>query len=220
MLTRSGDKLGVSTSAEPAGTFEWKGESPLPGTQGVGDVNAFLDDDGKAYVIYPAGTGPDAKDRIVCAGLSADWTAAAAVVQTYPESPLGSPALWKRGATYYCTASEAGGWAPSEIHFSAAPAIGGPWKPWKRMDRSHFNAQHNSVFRVDGAQGSLFVFMGDRWSQFTRYGVGKQVWLPVEFDGDTPVVTWLRPWHPDITQGTYQHELRRYGLYRGWPKDK
>ena len=47
--------------------------------------------------------------------------------------------------------------------------------------------------------------------------------LPIGDDNrsrrSAPVITWLRPWYPDVAQGTYKHDLRRYALYRGWPKD-
>jgi hypothetical protein len=227
MFTRKGTKLAVSFSADPAGVFVTKGETRLPGAVKAGDLATFLDDEGRAYLVYTRGAGEDEKEKILCARLNPDWMGVANVIHEFTEGYFESPAICKHGALYYCTASGINGWFSSGTSYCTAPDLNGPWSQWKKINKaviggglleSTYNSQHNTVFKIEGTQGALIVYMGDRWSQFTKYGVGMQVWLPIEFAGDVPVLTWMRPWYPDVRSGNYQHDLRRYGLWRDPPK--
>lgn len=225
LFTRTGKEGEVFVSQAAAGPFVRKSKIELPGATGEGDLACFADDGGTVCIAYTSGkSDPAGKQETIIASLGTDLAKVDRVLWKFSEAVNETPSLWKQGELYYCTSSEAGGWHACPTQYSTAPALEGPWTPWKRIGKSisgslmlnvSYNSKHNTVFQIKGAQGVLSVYWGDRWSQFTQYGVGTQVWLPLEFEGEAPVLTWYRPWFPDVAQGTFGHDLRRYGLWRG-----
>ena len=44
---------------------------------------------------------------------------------------------------------------------------------------------------------------GDRWSQRTKLGIGKNVWLPLQWKGGQPLLKWYSTWNVDAAAGTW-----------------
>jgi len=111
-------------------------------------------------------------------------------------------------------ASQIRWWYSSTTMYCTAPKIDGPWTPWKELSSGDlrfardcrydtYNAQHDYVVHVKGSEGDFFMFCGDRFSQFTKWGVGRVVWLPLAFEGDVPTLDWHRTWCVDAAKGTW-----------------
>jgi hypothetical protein len=56
---------------------------------------------------------------------------------------------------------------------------------------------------VQGTAGSFIIFAGDRWSDFAGNGLGYNQWMPLTFDGTTPVMQSLSDWSIDAAAGTW-----------------
>ena len=78
----------------------------------------------------------------------------------------------------------------------------------------------NTVFPVQGEKETTWVFAADRYSEMSGYGHGKYVWVPFFFHPEkgTPSLLYLRHWSIDVQAGTFEHYLRRYGLWRDLQK--
>ena len=236
LFLRDRTTLRVFQAASPTGPFQPLASPTLLGAGDDGDVGVFAEADGGAWVAYRVPPAAGSAAAIVLAPLGQDGIlgAVAAGLPTVNSQgatlTLESPAIWKRNDRYYATAGGASGWASSPTWVASAPALIGPWSPWTKLARSMvcpqmltydtFNSQHNTICEVRGEQGSLFVYWGDRWSGFTGYGTGNYVVMPLDFDGDSLGLTWYRPWHPEVSQGTFTQELRRFSLWRDPAKKK
>ncbi len=69
-------------------------------------------------------------------------------------------------------------------------------------DFSHVT-QTGLAFTVTGTSGSFVMFGGDRWSDFAGNGLGYNDWMPVTFNGTTPVFHSLNQWNVDAAAGTW-----------------
>ena len=69
-------------------------------------------------------------------------------------------------------------------------------------DFSHVT-QTGLAFAVNGTSGSFVVFGGDRWSDFAGNGIGYNQWLPITFNGTTPIFHSLSQWNVDAAAGTW-----------------
>jgi hypothetical protein len=77
-----------------------------------------------------------------------------------------------------------------------------------RGAKMSYNSQHDFVLPIHGNKGTMYLYCGDRYSQFTKEGIGKNVWLPLKFDGDTPTRDWYPSWYLDAAQGTWSAEKK------------
>ena len=111
--------------------------------------------------------------------------------------------LFRKGNTYYMTASHAAGWKPSHSYYRTASSLSGPWsaetaigmdpEPVLNSERSH-GSQARWIMKV----GNQWLFGGDRYPYRpsvaeSQYDIakGNYVFLPVSFDGQGhPTVTW------------------------------
>ena len=232
LATREGANMVLATSASPTGPFSVEKTVVLPAAKGDGDLSFFQASDGAISVIYTvksndAGT----TNNILCANLKSDGLQLGAATTLFANVPYGAPSVWVRDGVFYCmVGSIDAGWASSGTWYSTAGQLAGPWDKWKAIGRSivcrdqllatSFNSQPNTLLQVTGAQDTLLIYWGDRWSNFTSYGTGRYVCLPLDFIDGVPGMTWYRPWHPDVVQGTFTHELRRYALWREPPAPK
>lgn len=169
------------------------------------DFTAFLDDDGKGYII------------------SASLDNSSLIVSELDETFLGftgkytlnfegkyheAPALFKTGGKYYMFSSHCTGWAPNAGRVSVADSIFGEWKelgnpcrgkgqPATKFSQSAeadttFRSQSTAVIKVEG-KDNAFIFVGDRWNPKDAID-GRYIFLPVEWENGTPVIYWRDKW--------------------------
>lgn len=119
--------------------------------------------------------------------------------------------LFKKGSTYYMTASHTSGWSPSNCYYRTAKSLSGPWseeaqigmnpEPVKKSERSH-GSQCRSIMKVGEDQ---WMYTGDRYpyKDTSEYDIakGNYIFLPVSFDSNNrPTVTWRSSWNVTTLQ--------------------
>ena len=208
---------GIATSEQPTGPFvfqkhirpihydfAYKAKDPdrqqeLGGT--FRDMNLFLDDDGKAYVLYAS----EGNATLYIVRLDDDFTGPAqpAVLgQTWARAFVGkyreAPAPFKYNGRYYLITSACSGWAPNAANYATADNMLGPWEtkpnPCVGADADKtFHAQSAFVLPVAGKPG-CFIFMADRWFK-DKLQDSRYIWLPLVMQPDgTFTLTWREHW--------------------------
>ena len=99
-------------------------------------------------------------------------------------------------------------WNAVATYVSTAEKIEGPWTPFKKVtcepdSKDSFTAQTDFLFEVRGTVGSFILWGSDRWSQRTKTGVGKNVWLPLHWNDEEPLLKWVPSWKVDVAAGTW-----------------
>ena len=70
--------------------------------------------------------------------------------------------------------------------------------------RTALQSQETKMFfEIKGSAGSFVLWGADRWSQRTKLGIGKNVWLPLQWKGEEPLLKWHPSWNVDVAAGTW-----------------
>lgn len=154
------------------------------------DMNLFVDNDGKAYVIY---SGEDNYTMYVVR-LNRDFTG--------PETPAvenktwarilvrfhrEAPAPFKSDGRYYLITSACTGWAPNAADCAVATNILGPYQSLgnpcvgTNADTT-FGTQSTFVLPAPGQKGK-FIFMADEWRPW-NLSDSRYIWLPMTKNTD------------------------------------
>ncbi|MGV3619141.1 MAG: glycoside hydrolase family 43 protein [Fimbriimonas sp.] len=157
-----GAGIGVATSKNPAGPFKDALGKPLikeyiNGAQPI-DANAFIDDDGQAYLYYGgwkhANVVKLSKDMLRTEGEFKEIT---------PENYVEGPFMLKRKGTYYFMWSE-GGWGDSSYGVAYAKAKS-PLGPFVRVGKIlgtdpaiAKGSGHHSVLRIPGTEDYYIAY--------------------------------------------------------------
>lgn len=75
--------------------------------------------------------------------------------------------------------------------------------------KDSYNTQHDFVFPVAGSEMVTYVYAGDRYSQWTQRGPGRNVFLPLAFVGGAPVLQWYQQWVINPTTGRWRNADRK-----------
>jgi hypothetical protein len=202
--------LVFGTSSTPNGHFTRAGtQSNIANvsTGMSGDQSVFTDDDGKAYLIYSNKSG---RSHLYVSPLRAsDYLYVEPAKNVYNSSAGGREGniMFKQNGTYYFCSSDLHGWNSSHTYCITSKNIMGPYSSEFVMqgtdaDFSHVT-QTGLAFTVTGSSGSFVMFGGDRWSDFAGNGIGYNQWVPVTFNGTTPVFHSLSQWTVDAAAGTW-----------------
>ena len=201
---------GVAISDSPAGTFTFLGyKRPIhydygyrkePRFKGVepnerelgntyADMALFLDDDGKAYVIYAS----EDDETMYCVQLDTDFTdlqLPAVKGKTWDRILINqqreAPAPFKFNGKYYIISSGTSGWDPNPAQVDVADNILRPWKslgdPCMGQDAlTTFRSQSTYVLPAPGKPPGNFIYMGDRWNG-AELAKSTYVWLPFKMN--------------------------------------
>jgi beta-xylosidase len=162
--------------------------------QMVRDMTLFVDDDGKAYHIYSA----EENSTLHIAELSDDYMGyTGKFARFFGGRFMEAPTIFKRDGKYYMINSGCTGWLPNEARSAWAPGIWGPWEEFGNPCLGEgaeitFDSQGTFVFPVQGKKNA-FIFMADRWKPANPINA-RYVWLPVQFEGNRPVLRWRDEW--------------------------
>jgi len=215
---------GVSffTCSNPTGKFNYLGHVNLPegtGTNYHRDLSAFKDSDGKAYIVSAHDQHDTTKRNIMITLLSADYLSIERVISEvpaykgYPDKGKESPYIIKINGKYWLFTSGEGpdAWGSSPTYYSSAASLEGPWSEFRLVltsppSSNTHDSQNDFLFEVSGSKGSFVLWGGDRWSQRTptNDSLGKNVWLPLQWKAEEPLLMWYRSWNIDATKGTFQ----------------
>jgi hypothetical protein len=119
-----------------------------------------------------------------------------------------APSVIKRGDTYYLFASGLRGWQSTATRYATATALEGPWSAWSTLytlpeSCDSYNTQHDLVVPVVGREDTVWVYVGDRYSQWHTIGTGRNVFLPLVWQDNVPLLRWFRDWHVDASAGRF-----------------
>lgn len=171
----------------------------MPGGQMARDMTLFVDGD-TAWHVYAS----EENDTLQFARLVPDWLSHDGYyVRVAPDGGNEAPAIFKARGRYYMVASGLTGWRPNPARLYVADAVTGPWRSLGNPVRgtaeqaaTTFGGQSTFVLPLPPARPGgepRFVFMADEWRPKNAID-GRYVWLPIKWEGDTPVLRWRDQW--------------------------
>jgi hypothetical protein len=219
-----GEKYGHSMSSyispSPLGPFVLK--KTMTSVFGdPGDSSTFVDDDGKAYLIYNRYSGPIAQRFAYIYQLNDDYIDI--VPATLSNTTRVMEGLWmlKHKGTYFLFGSPLVVYDDADDFYLTAPSPLGPWTYrglFAPKGSRTFNSQVFKGLQVTGAKGTATVFIGTRWCNpypahtppppavcpptcvcHPPFRNTTSLWLPLHFNADNSVaeLTWADSWTLD-----------------------
>lgn len=212
------------TSTSPTGPFTsvLKEDFVMDGsgnlTITMGDKGIYQDDDANktAYLLCTSDDGGNTNGTTKIIRLNSNYIGQAQVLQSWTVTTNRKEALamFKRNGTYYLTASGTHGWNSGQSHYRTASSLTGTFSAWQVIPTNptssdSYNTQHDFILKIVGSSVTSFIYLGDRWSQDTGVGYGRNAWFPLTFDasgvptikGDT---TWTINPATGVINGTPQ----------------
>ncbi|MCM3747768.1 RICIN domain-containing protein [Paenibacillus pasadenensis] len=235
------NKITIFTSASATGPFTYEKYISKPAGWGMGDLGSILtDDDGSTYITYSDDNNGDTNSAIRISKLAADFMSISQHVYMIPHNfiPTNAPkkeasALFKKGSKYILLASRTNGWTATESYCYSASSLSGPWSGGNGCatnpnSNDSFDNQVDQVLPIQGAQGTVYMFIGDRWNnmknnqgQPASNQAGRNNWYPLTFDSnDNPTINGHVQWFLDPVNGTWSappaaSPLQSYALVNG-----
>ena len=208
------NRVAFAESETINGEYVFKEASILEG-RSLGDMGVFQDDDGCAYLLTVMDEGLDLEvdkeinyDLAICK-LNPDYIGIESkIFEGFEMCKREAPYIVKRNGVYYWFHSDMRGWESSETKYSVATALEGPWSEQKLVATEpetldSYNSQHDFIITVKGLNKTSYVYCGDRYSNFHGQGIGRYVWIPLEFVDDRPVLKFYSSWSIDVTTGEW-----------------
>jgi len=205
-----GSGILFATANSPTGTFTYDHvQSSITNVvNGMsGDQTVFIDDDGTPYLIFDNTSG---RSHMYVAPLrSSDYLNVEPATNIYNSAAGGreGTVMFKYNGTYYFCSSDLHGWNASHTYYISATNIYGPYSSESVMQGTDADFSHVSqtgmMIPVTGSSGSFVIYAGDRWSDFAGNGIGYHQWVPITFNGATPVFHSLSQWNLDASAGTW-----------------
>jgi len=166
------------------------------GGQMARDMTLFADDDGKAYHIYSS----EENQTLQVSELSDDYLRPSGrYARILPGGSNEAPAIFKHNGHYYLVTSGTTGWAPNAARSAMADHIFGPWRSLGNPVRgtpeqmaTTFDGQSTFALPAPCGHGQV-ILMFDQWRPKDPID-GRYVWLPVEWEGEKPVIRWRDTW--------------------------
>lgn len=166
------------------------------GGQMARDMTLFVDDDGKAYHIYSS----EENETLQVSELSDDYLRPAGrYARILPGGSNEAATIFKHNGHYYLITSGTTGWAPNAARSAVADHIFGPWRSLGNPVRgtpeqmaTTFGGQSTFALPAPCGHGQV-ILMFDQWQPKDPIN-GRYVWLPVEWEGEKPVIRWRDSW--------------------------
>lgn len=166
------------------------------------DIGQFIDDDGRAYLIFES---RPAKGFFI-ARLTADRLDVAEQVAVVA-APIEGGAIVHHDGLYYCIGSRLTGWWPNANQYLTAASLAGPWsepRDFAPPDSHTFGSQSTNLLKVAGTQRTTVIYLGDRWDPY-NLADSRYVWHPLEIGGGRLQLKpkgWVPgPWRIDAQTG-------------------
>lgn len=162
------------------------------------DMTLYVDDEGTGWHVFSS----EENRTLHMARLTPDFLAHdGRYWRVLPGGRNEAPAIFRARGRYYMIASGLTGWDPNPARSYVADSISGPWtslgNPVRGTDEqmeTTFGGQSTHVLPVTGPNGEeRFIFMADIWRPKNAID-GRHVWLPIEWEGDKPVIRWRDRW--------------------------
>jgi hypothetical protein len=202
----NGAYFGIATGSTPDGQFTFKSQTLVDGFV-IGDMSMYQDDDGTAYLAYVWWeTGANKEHGIY--RMSADYLTLDTRMYLWNEGSREAPHMFKRNGVYYYGVSETNGIDPSATRYYTATNLTGPWSAATMLTTPgstvSYETQCDFVFPFAGAQGTVYMYDGDRWEP-SGGTQGNYLWLPFEFGtGLIPEMDYYQDWDLNAAAGTWR----------------
>ncbi len=200
------------TSSTPTGAFTLQRSDNTIFSVPMGDHGVFKDTDGNAYLLAVTDDNGVANGTLKIVKLNSDYLGLNSIVMSWTAQSgdkREAPSMLKRGSTYYLFTSRTAGWNSSETKYWKSTSLSSGWSALTLADTvptstDSFNTQHDFIITVNGSKGTTYIYAGDRYSQFTGVGVGKNAWYPLTFDGNgAPTINGYGQWTIDTATGLW-----------------
>jgi hypothetical protein len=174
----------------------------------IGDMSMFKDQDGAAYLCCTSWKiGANAQHGIY--RMSADYMRPEKRMFLWNKGGREAPHMFKRNGIYYYGTSKTAWIDSSGTSYYTATHLEGPWTAAKPLStpgsNNSWDSQVDFVFPIQGTRETLYMYAGDRWLRDTAQGRnGSYIWLPMEFDGDAPVLNYHQDWELNLAAGTWR----------------
>jgi hypothetical protein len=167
----------------------------------IGDLNVFVDTDGKGYLVGDYTLGR----YTVVYQLNADYYDVNTPWLVSTGFAIEGLGMVKHGGTYFIFGSGLTWWDPNDNYYLTAPSPAGPWTHrglFVPQGSRTYDSQTWHVLSVSGSAGTTCICIGQRWLNFRD---GRQIWLPLVFNSATTVATmqWYDKWYLDPQTGSW-----------------
>lgn len=160
------------------------------------DMTTFVDVDGTAYHIHAS----EENATLHISQLTPDYLAFTGKwTRIFPAGHNEAPAIFRARGKYFLITSGCTWWDPNAARSAVADSIWGPWRELGNPVRgtpqqadTTFESQSTFILPVAG-RPDKFIFMADRWRPKNHVD-GRYIWLPIEWEGDKPVLRWHEEW--------------------------
>jgi len=160
------------------------------------DMNLFVDDDGKAYLI----SASEENSTTHISQLTDDYLDCSdKYIRVFVNRYMEGGTMFKNSTgTYFFIGSDCTGWAPNAARSAWAPSIWGPWtesgNPCIGKDSAlTFNSQSTFILPYKNKKDA-FIFMADRW--FADDAIeGRHIWLPIGINNNKLEIKWFDNWN-------------------------
>lgn len=194
--------VGVATSSEPLGTFNYEGKfTGADSPSGSGDFAIHQDEEGGIHHI--AVRKPD--KALVCGRLGKDGLRPEGKYQVMEgiTHATEAPALIRRKGKTYLLGSGSTGWKPNPARIFVADRIAGPYQslgnPCEGINPHNqqgpdkaFGGQSTFVMPMPGKDDE-WIAMFDIWKPNDPINAG-YIWLPLRFEDERPIIRWQNEW--------------------------
>jgi len=190
-------RVGVLSSDKVDGDYTWV-HSFRPLGQESRDIGQFVDDDGRAYLIFESRpTG-----GFFIAQLSKDYLSVEKQI-AFVKIPLEGGAIVHYKGLYYFMGSHLTGWRPNPNVYATARALSGPWSSMQNIappETNTYDSQSSMLIKVTGTRATTIIYAGDRWAPKALWD-SRYIWMPLEIGNGRMVLPQPRPWTLDVETG-------------------
>jgi len=194
-------RVGVAISDKATGPFKLiKTFRPL-GKESR-DIGQFIDDDGKAYLIFEC--RPDKGFYIV--QLSDDFLDVEKEI-SFIQSPLEGGAIVHYKDLYYAVGSGLTGWSPNPNKVATSASLAGPWSEFVDIappKTRTYGSQSTMFVKVSGKKDTTVIFLADIWKPKTQWD-SRYLWMPVQIGNGKLWLPEPKPWTINVKKGTWKY---------------
>jgi hypothetical protein len=161
------------------------------------DIGQFIDDDGKAYLIFE-----DRPFGFRIASLSEDYLNVEKEVCLIKEHLEGGALVHYQGL-YYIIGSALTGWDPNPNKYAMATKLEGPWSEFKDIappQTKTYGSQSTMMLKVMGSKATTVIFMADLWKPRTQWD-SRYLWMPLEIGEGKLWLPEPKEWTLDVVTG-------------------
>lgn len=162
------------------------------------DIGQFIDDDGKAYLIFESRPS----QGFYIAGLSHDFLDVTREI-AFIKSPIEGGAIVHHEGLYYVLGSQLTGWRPNPNLFATAKRLSGPWSSFKDIappETNTYRSQSSNLIKVAGKKQTTIIYVGDRWLPGQLWN-SSYIWMPMEVGKGEMRLPQPSPWSIDVKAG-------------------